>query len=76
MGFFSQITATVRYLLNEKLLTGLRILSGNSKRHHENRPEAASSTVPLDEETLDTSPMRENAKARLSSNRLGHYGKR
>jgi hypothetical protein len=67
MGVFSQITQTLRHLVTEKLLTGLRILSGNGEELPENRPNAPVST---------DRPIEEDAKIRLSSNQLGRYGNR
>jgi hypothetical protein len=76
MGVFSQITQTLRHLVTEKLLTGLRILSGNGEELPENRPNAPVSTDRLDDELPNTAPIEEDAKIRLSSNQLGRYGNR
>jgi hypothetical protein len=76
MGVFSQITQTLRYLMTEKLLKGLHILSGNGEGRPENRPDAPVTTHRLDDEPPNTAPIKEDAKIRLSSNRLGGYGNR
>jgi hypothetical protein len=76
MGVFSRITQTLRHLMTEKLLKSLHILSGNGERRPENRPDASVSTDRLDDEPPNTAPIKKDAKIRLSSNRLGGYGKR
>jgi hypothetical protein len=77
MGVLSQITQTLRYLVTEKLLKGLRILAGNGEDRPENRSDAPDSTDRLDDQPLNTAPLTEgNAKQRLSSNQLGRYGNR
>lgn len=76
MGIFSQITETFRYLVSEKLLSGLRILTGKEEIRRENRENAPVSTATPDKESLNTAPMEENAKPHLSSNQLGWRGKR
>jgi hypothetical protein len=76
MGVFNQITETIGQLLSEKLLAGLRILSGSKDRSGENRSEPPASAVAPDDEQPNTAPMEENAKMRLSSNRLGWHGNR
>jgi hypothetical protein len=76
MGIFSQVTQTLRRLVTEKLLKGLHILSGNGENRPENRPDAPISTDRHDDEPPNTAPIKEDAKIRLSSNRLGGYGNR
>ena len=76
MGVFSQITETFSHLLTEKFLNGLRIITGNEEGRPENRPDAPVSTATPDNESPNTAPIRENAKTRLSSSRLGWYGNR
>jgi hypothetical protein len=76
MGVFSQIAQTLRYLVTEKLLKGLHMLSGNGEDRPENRPDATVSTDRLDDERPNTAPIKEDAKIRPSSNRRGRRGNR
>ncbi len=76
MGIFSQTTQTFRRSVTEKLLKGLRILTGDGEDGPEHRPDAPASAGRRDDESPNTAPIEEDAKIRLSSNRLGGYGNR
>ncbi len=77
MGVFSQITQTLRYLVTEKLLKGLHILSGNGVDRPAKQPDAPISADGPDDESQNTAPLREgSARQSLSSNRRGRYGNR
>ena len=76
MGVFSKITQTLRRLMTEQLLKVLRVLSGNGEERPENRFDAPVSTDRPGDEMSNTTPMEENSKRRLSSNRLGGHGSR
>lgn len=76
MSFFSQIMEMPRYLFINKLMAGLRILSGAKERHGEDGFEPPDLAANRDSKVPGTPRAEENEQVRMPSNRLGWYGKR